>query len=82
MSTLDERFTYNDKVSSIVEESHWVYDPNGMDWNLGAWVCSNCRCRNDNLPPMSDINPLNWCGSKFCGNCGLPMTGEVERLKG
>ena len=20
--------------------------------------------------------------SEFCGNCGLPMTGEVERLKG
>ena len=82
MSTLDERLTYNDKVSTIVEEAHWVYDPNGMDWNLGAWVCSNCRCRNDNLPMSSYINPLDWSGSKFCGNCGLPMTGEVERLKG
>lgn len=66
----------------VVEEAHWVYDPNGMDWNLGAWVCSNCRCKNGGLPSMSYINPLKWGGANFCGNCGLPMTGEVERLKG
>lgn len=82
MSTLEERLLYSNKVSTAVEEAHWVYDPNGMDWNLGAWVCSNCRCRNNNLPAQDSINPLQWSGSKFCGNCGLPMTGEVERLKG
>ena len=57
------------------EYGQWVYDPNGMDWNLGAYVCSLCRCRNDNIPhnPEMARNPYNWAGSRFCPNCGAQM---------
>lgn len=53
--------------------AEWVYDPNGMDWNLGAWVCSKCKCKNDNLGGSKDINPYMFAGSKFCPHCGAIM---------
>lgn len=60
---------------------HWVYDENGMDWNLPAWKCDQCHARNDNIPPAIKYNdgyrkvgnPLMWQGSKFCPNCGAKM---------
>ena len=54
----------------------WIWNPNGMDWGLGAWECSSCRCRNDNLPMDKNINPMRWAGAKFCPNCGAKMKGE------
>lgn len=51
----------------------WVYDPDGMDFNLGAWVCSECRERNNNLGYMRRINPYQFVGSRFCPNCGAKM---------
>lgn len=72
-------------IESIRPTAHWVYDENGMDWNLGAWVCSECRFRNDNIPPSMvfkgehvKINPYDWAGSKYCPNCGRRMTREGE----
>lgn len=64
----------------------WVWDENGMDWNLGAWVCSECHARNDNIPPAIKYNdgyrkvgnPYMWQGSKFCPNCGARMVQEGE----
>ena len=51
----------------------WEYDPNGIDWGLGAWRCSKCHARNSNLGATEDINPYLYEGSKFCPNCGIPM---------
>ena len=51
----------------------WVWNPNGVDWGLGAWVCSSCGCKNDNLPMDENIVPIRWAGSKFCPNCGACM---------
>ena len=59
-------------------EGHWHYNPDGMDWGLGAWECSLCRCRNDNLPMDKNIKPLQWAGAKYCPNCGAKMKGECE----
>lgn len=58
------------------EIAAWIWDPNGLEWHLGAWVCSKCRkvnknieCGNDELPK----GPYEWTGSKFCPNCGRKM---------
>ena len=59
-------------------EGEWVWNPNGMDWGLGAWECSSCRCRNDNLPMDKNTKPMLWAGSKFCPNCGAKMKGGAE----
>lgn len=62
------------------KRGHWVLDPDGMDWNIPAWCCSVCGCRNDNIPPnLEKTNPLRWSGSKFCPNCGAKMDEEVKQ---
>ena len=60
--------------AKAIEYAQWVYDTDGLDWGLGAWVCSSCHTKNDNIPAMQpDINPLWFAGSKFCPNCGKTM---------
>ena len=66
-----------DSVSVV--HGHWIYDPNGMDWNLGAWRCSKCGCKNNNIGGDERINPLLFAGSKYCPNCGCKMNGDTER---
>lgn len=56
-----------------VRHGRWVYDPDGMDFNLGAWVCSECKAKNDNLGGLQRINPYHFVGSRFCPNCGAKM---------
>lgn len=73
----------NAPTADVVEvmHGHWKYNPNGMDLGLGAWECSLCRCRNDNLPMDEKINPRIWAGTKFCPNCGAKMDGERKEQK-
>lgn len=64
-----------------VRHARWVWDDNGMDWGLGAWLCGACFCRNANLPANKKINPYKWAGAKYCPHCGAKMdlrTGEDE----
>lgn len=56
-----------------VEYAEWYYNPNGMDWGLGAWLCSKCHTKNDNLGGSKNINPYMFAGSKFCPQCGAVM---------
>lgn len=58
-----------------VKYGRWVYNPNGMDWGLGAWICSECGCKNNNLGMDNRIKPLLFEGSKYCPNCGAKMDG-------
>ena len=60
-----------------VVHGRWIYNPNGMDWNLGAWQCSVCKCNNNNLPGNDKHNPYIFQGSNYCPNCGAKM-GEEE----
>ena len=57
---------------------HWVFDPDGMDWGLSAWLCSECHCKNDNISPAAE-NPYLFAGSKFCPQCGAKMDGRATR---
>ena len=56
--------------------AEWYYDPNGMDWGLGAWKCSKCHTKNDNLGMGNDINPYMFSGSKVCPQCGAVMKAK------
>ena len=58
-----------------VKHGKWIYNPNGMDFNLGAWECSVCTQKNNNLPCSRNISPYICGGSKYCPNCGAKMDG-------
>lgn len=66
------------------KKGKWILDPDGMDWNLPAWRCSLCGCKNNNIGVVAKgeglgQNPLMWAGSKYCPNCGSDMReGEEE----
>ena len=57
----------------------WILDPNGMDWNISAWRCSECGfvATHIGVEPIGRLgdSPLNWAGSKFCPQCGVRITG-------
>ncbi|MBQ9860966.1 MAG: hypothetical protein IJO75_01770 [Clostridia bacterium] len=70
----------NDEKASVAEARHgeWVYNPDGMDWNIGAWECSLCHVKNDNLGGSKGINPYRFVGGQYCPNCGAKMDGKGE----
>lgn len=69
-----------DRIAESVPQQHgaWQWNPNGMDWGLGAWQCSICGNKNDNLPCNAKIRPHIFAGSRFCPNCGAKMDAEVK----
>ena len=78
LQSIDEQPT-----ADVVEVKYgrWVYDPDGMDWGIGAWRCSECGCKNDNLGSDRNINPYHYAGSKFCGNCAAKMDGKIKYIE-
>lgn len=63
--------------SAQPKKGRWIWNKNGMDWGLGAWVCSEC-CLKPETWWESDrrYNPLLCSGGSFCGNCGADMRGK------
>lgn len=66
-------------ANSVTVQKHgkWEYDPNGCDWGIGAWRCSNCGCKNDALPWDNRLNPYDFACSHFCPHCGAKMDGGI-----
>ena len=66
-------------AADVVEVRHgrWVWDENGMDWNLGAWKCSECHCKPETWWEADKGNPYRCAGSSYCNNCGAKMDGGV-----
>lgn len=62
----------------IRERAEWVYDPNGVDWGIGAWICSKCGVKNENLGSYADLSPYRYAGSSFCPHCGRDMRRGKE----
>ena len=63
-----------------VRHGRWIWDNDAIDWGLGAWVCSECHGRNENIhagKPGYDhtigMSPYSWAGSAYCPNCGALM---------
>lgn len=70
---------YDMAIEALQAESkhgEWELDPNGMDWNIPAWRCSECGFVANYLGV--EVNglsnsPMDWAGSNFCPNCGAKM---------
>lgn len=87
----DEKYSIDDLICLVESEpaadvepvvhAHWYYCQNGMDWGLGAYLCSNCHTRNNNLPTNTNINPLTFAGSHYCPQCGARMDEEPPKEK-
>ena len=71
-----------DKIEDgVLVERHrgkWDYDADGNDWGIGAWVCSICKCKNDNLGCDNLFSPHIYAGSKYCPHCGADMRRRVR----
>ena len=70
-----------ERAPTVANRGYWILDPDGMDWNIPAWVCSVCGCKNDNLPVANGVTPrtvMRFCGSKFCPNCGAKMSEVIN----
>ena len=67
-------------AADVAEVVHgeWVWDKDGMDWDLEAWRCSECRGRNANLPGNKNIDPNLFAGHYYCPNCGCKMDKEAQ----
>lgn len=76
-----QRFLNSIEDADVEETEHasWEYDPNGNDWGLGAWCCSRCGCKNDNLGGDGSIKPAFFAGSKYCPHCGAKMDRKEAR---
>ncbi len=60
----------------------WRWDPNGMDWGIGSWVCKNCKAMpNTYWQSDPDIKPLRFSGSHYCPNCGAKMKDEKRKME-
>ena len=57
-----------------VRHGRWIWDDDGMDWGLGAWKCSECRCNPETWWEAHKGNPCRCSGSHYCPNCGAKMT--------
>lgn len=64
--------------ADVVERKRgeWVWDIDAIDWGIGAWCCSECQSKNDNIPHYPKTNPLIWHGTKYCPECGADMRGN------
>lgn len=66
---------------SRVRHGRWRWDVNGMDWNIGAWVCSACGVRPETWwCAQEDVKPHRCSGSRYCPNCGAKMKGDEYEL--
>lgn len=67
-----------------VRHGKWVWYNDAIDWNIGAWVCSECGGRNENIHAAKPgtvkayTNPYIYAGTKFCPSCGAKIDAEVE----
>ena len=67
-----------DDVVEVVHAS-WVWNPDGMDWGIGAWVCGKCKSRPETWwNTVKEFHPRRCSGSHYCGNCGAVMDGGQD----
>jgi hypothetical protein len=69
-------------IDNTREHAHWELDPDGVDWDIPAWVCSKCGFRNSFIPVKIDLgngmmltveDPTVYARTRYCPNCGARM---------
>ena len=75
LDVIPVKYIVNTPLANVkeIKYGHWEYDHNGMDWGIGAWICSECGYKNDNLGTKNNINPYVFAGSHYCPQCGAQM---------
>ena len=73
----------NAPAADVTEVIHgaWRYNPNGNDWGIGAWQCSECGVKNDNLGTDNYFAPHLYAGSNYCPHCGAKMDKEIKKYE-
>lgn len=56
-----------------VRHGRWIWDEDGMDWNIGAWRCSECKSMSPMWWNTDKTSPMNKSGHYYCPNCGAKM---------
>ena len=57
-----------------VVHAKWEWDDDGIDYNIGSWICGHCKNRPETTWDFDpNANPYKWNGSSFCSNCGAKM---------
>lgn len=59
-----------------VVRGKWYWDNNGMDWGIGAWLCSVCKAMSPMWWNCDKGSPMYKSGHNFCPNCGADMREE------
>ena len=63
-----------DRVPSAEKTGRWIWDENGIDFGIGAWICSACGSKSETFwQTYKESNPNRYAGSHYCGNCGAKM---------
>ena len=83
-ATEEERELIENYMKSISEEmqvvkhAHWKWDEDGVDWGIGAWVCSNCGLMFPDMEVALNKNAhiRKYAYSHYCGCCGAKMDEE------
>lgn len=56
----------------------WIWNPDGIDWNIGGWQCEKCGFINGLLPAPPVYIPItDYAASHYCAQCGVKMDGWV-----
>lgn len=61
-----------------VRHGRWIWDEDGMDWNIGAWRCSECKAMSPMWWNADKTSPMHKSGHRYCPNCGAKMDKEKE----
>ena len=67
-------------AADVVEARHgeWVWNKDGMDWNIGAWMCSVCGRMSPMWWNTDRTSPRHKSGHGYCPNCGAKMDGGAD----
>jgi hypothetical protein len=78
-------YTMHDTLEHMLEDleevrrGRWEWDEDGIDWNIGAWKCSECRSTAEAWwAGTKNVNPYHCSGHRYCSNCGAIMDEAID----
>ena len=77
--SLCEKWRCEVKEVAPVRHGRWIWDEDGMDWNIGAWRCSECKAMSPMWWNTNKTSPMNKSGHRYCPNCGARLDLEGDK---